>query len=164
MADPAGAMVVTEVKGLALPVFIFTLVFVTGVFRWGLRILQGVLLRPDPDNPKARFIDKALFEKRLVRAADLPPQPNPTPNPAPPPPAGQKADDVPSTSRLGAAVGTLVLAVMALGVGYYMLWSLFTQQSVDLSSIGTYFLSGSALFAPYAFNQLSSIFDSKRGT
>jgi hypothetical protein len=51
---------------------------------------------------------------------------------------------------------------MALGVGYYMLWSLFTQQSVDLSSIGTYFLSGSALFAPYAFNQLSSIF--KGGT
>lgn len=54
------------------------------------------------------------------------------------------------------------LAVKALGVGYCMLGSLFTQQSVDLSSIGTYFLSGSALFAPYAFNQLSSIF--KGGT
>ncbi|WP_051593886.1 hypothetical protein [Bordetella hinzii] len=162
MADAAGAMVVAEMKGIALPIFIFTLVVVTGVLLWGLRILQGVLQRPDPDNPKLRFIDKALSEKRLVRAVDPPPQPNPAPNPAPSPPAGQKSDEVPSTSRLGAAVGTLVLAVMALGVGYYMLWALFTQQSVDLSTIGTYFLSGSALFAPYAFNQLSSIF--KEGT
>jgi hypothetical protein len=162
MADAAGTMVVVEMKGLALPVFIFTLVIVTCVLLWGLRILQGVLLRPDPDNPKLRFIDKALAEKRLARVVDPPPQPNPAPNPPPQPPAAHKADDVPSTSRLGAAVGTLVLAVMALGVGYYMLWSLFTQQSVDLSSIGTYFLPGSALFAPYALNQLSSIF--KGGT
>lgn len=162
MADAAGTMVVAEMKGLALPVFIFTLVIVTSVLLWGLRILQGVLLRPDPDNPKLRFIDKALAEKRWVHTVDPPPQPNPALNPPAQPPAAQKADDVPSTSRLGAAVGTLVLAVMALGVGYYMLWSLFTQQSVDLSSIGTYFLSGSALFAPYAFNQLSSIF--KGGT
>lgn len=153
MADAAGTMVVAEMKGLALPTFIFTLVIVTGVLLWGLRILQGVLLRPDPDNPKLRFIDKALSEKRFVCEVD--PQPSPTPNP---PPAGQKSDETPSTSRLGAAVGTLVLAVMALGVGYYMLWSLFTHQTVDLTSIGTYFLSGSALFAPYAFNQLSSIF------
>lgn len=162
MADAASTIVIAEMKGLALPIFIFTLVIVTGVLLWGLRILQGVLLRPDPDNPKLRFIDKALAEKRLVRTVDPPPQPNPAPNPSPPQPIGQKADDVPSTSRLGAAVGTLVLAIMALGVGYYMLWSLFTQQGVDLSSIGTYFLSGSALFAPYAFNQLSSIF--KGGT
>lgn len=160
MADAAGTMVVAEMKGLALPVFIFTLMIVKGVLLWGLRILQGVLLRPDPDNPKLRFIDKALAEKRWVRTVDPPPQPNPAPNPPPQTPAAHKADDVPSTSRLGAAVGTLVLAVM--GVGYYMLWSLFTQQSVNLSSIGTYFLSGSALFAPYAFNQLSSIF--KGGT
>lgn len=162
MTDAAGAMVVAGMKGLALPIFIFTLVVVTGVLLWGLRIPQAVLLRPDPDNPKLRFIDKALSEKRLVRAVDTPPQPNSQTNQDPPPPAAQKSGDVPSTSRLGAAVGTLVLAVMALGVGYYMLWSLFTHQSVDLSSIGTYFLSGSALFAPYAFNQLSSIF--KGGT
>lgn len=152
MADAAGTMVVAEMKWLALPALIFTLVIVTGVLLWGLRIIQGVLLRPDPGNPNLRFIDKALAEKRLVRVVDPPPLP----------PATQRADDAPSTSRLGAAVGTLVLAVMALGVGYYMLWSLFTKGSVDLSSIGTYFLSGSALFAPYAFNQLSSIF--KGGT
>lgn len=157
MADAAGAMKVAEMEGLAVPVFIFTLVVVTGVLVWGLRTLQSVLQRPDPDNPKLRFIDKALSEKRLARVVDTPPPPAPSPTST-----GQKSDEVPSTSRLGAAVGTLVLAVMALGVGYYMLWSLFTRQSVDLSSIGTYFLSGSALFAPYAFNQLSSIF--KGGT
>lgn len=91
MADAAGAMVLAEVKGIALPIFIFTLVVVTGVLLWGLRILQGVLQRPDPDNPKLRFIDKALSEKRLVRAIDPPPQPNPAPNPAPSQPAGQKS-------------------------------------------------------------------------
>lgn len=158
MADAAGTMVMAEMKGLALPIFVFTLVVVTGVLLWGLRILKDVLLRPDLESPKLRFIDKALSEKRLVDTVDPPPPPNPPSNPPQTPPAGQKTVDVPSTSRLGAAVGTLVLAVMALGVGYYMLWSLFTQQTVDLSSIGTYFLSGSALFAPYAVNQLSSIF------
>lgn len=158
MADAAGTMVMAEMKGLALPIFVFTLVVVTGVLLWGLRILKDVLLRPDLESPKLRFIDKALSEKRLVDTVAPPPPPNPPSNPPQTPPAGQKTVDVPSTSRLGAAVGTLVLAVMALGVGYYMLWSLFTQQTVDLSSIGTYFLSGSALFAPYAVNQLSSIF------
>jgi hypothetical protein len=141
MAMISDSMLVVEMKNVALPVFIFTLIVVTSVLIWGLRILQGVLTRPDPDNPNLKFIDKALSEKMLTHSGEQPSENN-----------------VPSSSRLGAAVGVLVLAIMALGVGYYMLWSLFTKQTVDLSSVGTYFLSGSALFAPYAFNQLSSIF------
>lgn len=107
MADATGAMVVAEVKVIALPIFIFTLVLVvvTGVLLWGLRILQGVLQRPDPDNPKLWFIDKALSEKRLVRAVDPPPQPNPAPNPAPSQPAGQKSD----FGRLLAAASLVLL-------------------------------------------------------
>lgn len=158
MADAAGALVVAEMRGLAEPIFIITFVIVTCVLLWGLRILQGVLLRTDPNNPKLRFIDKALTEKRFSRVVESQVQSNTHSNPLPAPLSSNTSDDVPSTSRVGAAVGTLVLAVMALGVGYYMLWSLFAHQSVDLSGIGTYFLSGSALFAPYAFNQLSSIF------
>lgn len=141
MAMIPDSMLVVEMKNVALPVFIFTLIVVTSVLIWGLRILQGVLTRPDPDNPNLKFIDKALSEKRLIRSGEQPSE-----------------HDIPSSSRVGAAIGVLVLAIMALGVGYYMLWSLFTKQTVDLSSIDTYFLSGSALFAPYAFNQLSSIF------
>ncbi|OLF53675.1 hypothetical protein [Pseudomonas chlororaphis] len=156
MPDTNSAMIVTDIKGLALPIFIFTLVVVTGVLVWGLRIIHDVLMRPDPDNPQLRFIDKALSEKCAPSAVGA--QPPASPALAPSQPVGQKAGTAPSSSRLGSAVGTFVLATMALGVGYYMLWALFTQQSVDLSSIGTYFLSGSALFAPYAFNQLSSMF------
>ena len=64
-----------------------------------------------------------------------------------------------STSRMIAAFGLMVLAVMILGIGYGIMWSLFTQDKTpDLSGIGPYLLGGSALFAPYAFNQLKEIF------
>lgn len=67
-------MVVAEMNGIALPIFIFTLVVIAGVLLWCLRIIEGALLRPDPDHTKLRFIDKALSEKHLVGAVDPPPQ------------------------------------------------------------------------------------------
>lgn len=159
MADSTAVRVVSEMQSLALPAFVFTIIIVTAVLLWGMRILQSVLMKQDPENPKLRFLDKALSEKHVGRATDPAPQGAPNPgDPPPSPPGSQVQADMPSTSRVVAAVGTLVLAAMLLGVGYYTLWSLFTYQSVDLSSIGTYFLAGSALFAPYAVNQLSSIF------
>jgi hypothetical protein len=59
-------------------------------------------------------------------------------------------------------VGTLVLTGVMLGVGYGMIWSLFTRGEVPkLDGIGPYLLGGSALFAPYAFNQLKEAFRPK---
>jgi hypothetical protein len=64
-----------------------------------------------------------------------------------------------SASRLIATAGTLVLAAMMLGVGYAMIWSLFTRGQIPaLEGIGPYLMGGAALFAPYAFNQLKEAF------
>lgn len=132
---------------LSLLLFWLTFTIVTGVLIWGLRLVQKTLMQPDPNDPQRTFISMALTEKTSTPA-----------NNAAAAGAAPAVAEVPSYSRVGAAVGTFVLATMVLGMGYYMLWSLFTRHTVDLSSVGTYFLSASALFAPYAFNQLSSIF------
>ena len=64
-----------------------------------------------------------------------------------------------STSRMIAAFGLMILAVMILGIGYGIMWSLFTKGAVpNLVGIGPYLLGGSALFAPYAFNQIKEAF------
>ena len=65
----------------------------------------------------------------------------------------------PSFSRLAGAVGAMGLAVALIGIGYWSIYTLFADGDLSkLQGLSTYFLSGSALFAPYAFNQLSSIF------
>src|SRR5262245_2186198 len=64
-----------------------------------------------------------------------------------------------SASRLFAMLGTLVLTVVMLGIGYAMIWSLFTRGTIPaLEGIGPYLMGGAALFAPYAFNQLKEAF------
>jgi hypothetical protein len=64
-----------------------------------------------------------------------------------------------SASRLIAAFGLMVLAVMILGIGYGIMWNLFTAGKIpNLNGIGPYLLGGSALFAPYAFNQIKEAF------
>jgi hypothetical protein len=66
-----------------------------------------------------------------------------------------------SASRLIATVGSLVLTVIMLGIGYAMIWSLFTRGQIPaLEGIGPYLMGGAALFAPYAFNQLKEAFKS----
>jgi hypothetical protein len=72
----------------------------------------------------------------------------------------QETSDLPSSiSRVVALFGTLVLAAVLLGVGYGMIWSLFTRGQIPkLDGIGPYLMGGAALFAPYAFNQLKEAF------
>jgi hypothetical protein len=65
---------------------------------------------------------------------------------------------VASSSRLIAFVGMVVLAAMLLGVGYYMLWALFHGGELRaMEGVWSYFLGGSALFAPYAVNKLADM-------
>ena len=65
----------------------------------------------------------------------------------------------PSTSRLIAFMGMLVIVCMFLGTGYYILFGLFTGAAVadKLSGIWSYFLAGATLFAPYAANQIKEM-------
>jgi len=66
-----------------------------------------------------------------------------------------------SSSRLIAFIGMIILSALFLGVGYFTLWALFFGQPKDVQAVkdtGTVFLTGSALFAPYAFNKLADVF------
>ncbi len=69
-----------------------------------------------------------------------------------------------SASRVIAFIGSIVLATFLWALGNVVLFK--AVQATDggsdigslLSEIGNFFLAGSALFAPYAFNQLSRVF------
>lgn len=68
---------------------------------------------------------------------------------------------VPSSSRLIAFIGMLVMVAMFLGLGLYILYAAFFDQNglTAVKDVGTsYFLPGSALFAPYAFNKVTEAF------
>ena len=67
-----------------------------------------------------------------------------------------------SYSRLTGLIGGVVLAIFLWAFGNVIVYlSLTDPASVTgiLSSISSYFLAGSALFAPYAFNQLRTSFN-----
>lgn len=67
-----------------------------------------------------------------------------------------------SYSRLAGLIGAIVLAIFLWAFGNVVIYlSLTDPKSVTsvLSSISSYFLAGSALFAPYAFNQLRTTFN-----
>lgn len=69
---------------------------------------------------------------------------------------------VSSSSRIISFFGSLIMTIVFMAIGLYVIWGLFTCQDLkNLESTGSYFLAGSAIFAPYAFNKLSSIFKIK---
>ena len=73
----------------------------------------------------------------------------------------ENSEDIqkPSFSRLAGAIGSIGLAAVFIGIGYWIIYSLFSGGKLEaLDGIGTYFLSGSAIFAPYALNQLGKVF------
>jgi hypothetical protein len=87
---------------------------------------------------------EALSEKTIVSVGDEKTAP---------------AGKVGSFSRTAGAFGAMSLAAAVIGVAYWMVYALFYDQDVKvLKEASWFFLSGSALFAPYAFNQLSSVF------
>jgi hypothetical protein len=69
-----------------------------------------------------------------------------------------------SSSRVASFIGAVVMAVFLWGLGNIILYkgSLGDYDEIEklMASIGSFFLAGSALFAPYAFNQLGTVFKS----
>lgn len=65
-----------------------------------------------------------------------------------------------SSSRLLLAIGMIIMSSMYVGVGYFVLWAIFyaPERLSDFDGLGKFFISGSALFAPYAVNKLSEVF------
>ena len=61
-------------------------------------------------------------------------------------------DGKPSSSRLIAFLGLLILMVLYMEIGYVVLWRLLNNEGVP--DVHAFLLTGLSLFAPYAFNQL----------
>lgn len=69
-----------------------------------------------------------------------------------------------SASRLVAFLGTVAILAMFMGFGLYALWGAFNGKSAEvhetLKAVSSYLLYGSAMYAPYAFNQIKAAFSS----
>ena len=66
----------------------------------------------------------------------------------------QDTDQKPSSSRMIAFLGLLILMVLYMGIGYVAIWRLLNNEA--LPNVNTFLLTGLSLFAPYAFNQLKA--------
>jgi len=71
--------------------------------------------------------------------------------------------DATSYSRVAGFVGTIVMASFLWALSNIIVYKAFVQGGTDeiqkiLSSVGSFFLAGASLFAPYAFNQIKSAF------
>lgn len=68
---------------------------------------------------------------------------------------------VTSYSRVSGLIGAVILATFFWGLGNIILYKAIISPSeitTLLSSVGSFFLAGSSLFVPYAFNQLKGVF------
>lgn len=110
---------------------------------WGLRTIIAVAKQRGEGG--RTLLQEAVSEKSL-------PDPN-TDGPVVPP------GSVGSFSRISGAFGALALAIATIGIAYWVVYALFYEKNLNvLQNIGWFYASGAALFAPYAFNQLSSMF------
>ena len=135
-------------------VFLYCLLASNFVCFYLLRKGWNFLLEPDAATKGLPRAVSVLSEKTSI--AEVPP----VSTGAAPAPSSQY--DL-SYSRVCGSVGMLIMASMLFGLGDYILWAAFFQKSLELlDKIGSFFLAGSALFAPYAFNQLSSAFQIKQ--
>ena len=74
-------------------------------------------------------------------------------------PPGTRPEMVASSSRLIALLGLVVILSIYLGVGYHLLWRLFTTGDVpDLTNLTSFLYGGAVIFAPYLVNQLKEAF------
>ena len=69
-----------------------------------------------------------------------------------------------SASRLVAFLGTIAILAMFMGFGLYAIWAAFNGRAAEardtLKAMSSYLLYGSAMYAPYAFNQIKAAFSS----
>jgi hypothetical protein len=145
--SPAIAQDITQVaiqttaqKPLPLALTITILIGITLV----LVLSLGVIIR----TLHARDWNLALA---LSEEADLPPG-TATPE------AGQLPPTIPSSSRLIALIGTVIIGTFFIAIGYYLIWQICNDQPITgAKDAMTLILSGSALFLPYGVNKIASM-------
>jgi hypothetical protein len=119
--------------------YLLAVIAMTGVLIWGLKHVSRELGRVNPSTQRT-LMAEALSEKEGTQSG---------------------SDEKTSFSRVSGALGAIGIAATFVGIGYWALHGLFFGSASDLgkiSSLSTYFLAGSALFIPYAFNRISEIF------
>lgn len=109
-----------------------------GVLFWGLRLVSATLMSP------ANQASKPLIAGALTEKDD---------------PNGKI-----SFSRVAGSIGSIGLAAFITGLGIWVFFAINdpedTKRIEQLGQLWPYIGGGSALFAPYAFNQLSKVFGS----
>lgn len=103
---------------------------------WGLKHLSRLLTSTGKPSDGATFVRLALSEK------------------------GRDDGDgpLPSFSWIAGSIGALSLVATFVAVGYWTLYALYLDGDLQrLKDLWWFFLAGSALFLPYAFNRLSTI-------
>lgn len=133
--------------------FWFSVIVVTAILIWGFKLVNGLLRSvPDETKPRQTFLGRAMSEKTVVDKLSTPAAAQTR--------ASADIEEVASYSRVSGAIGSIILAAMLAGVGYYFLYALFFKPEglKVMNDLWLYFAAGAALFAPYAVNQLSSIF------
>lgn len=140
-----GGVTMTDPKFIT---FIVALVITTVVLLRGLGMISR-LLSSDGSSGKS-LATEMLSEKKLMKSSPVPRSEEAR---------GVNDKEIASFSRTSGAIGTMGLAAVLVGVGYWLIYGLFYEAQLGvLKDAGWFFLSGSALFAPYAFNQLSGVF------
>lgn len=121
--------------------FFFALGGLTFFLIWGIKKIS--LAMGDPKTKSSLLLNGILSESK----------------PIPPLPSANGTVKG-SFSRVSGAIGAISIAATFIGIGYWAIFALFFDPSnlENFKEMGTYFLAGSAMFMPYAFNQLSSIF------
>ena len=125
------------------------IIALSAVLVWGLKLISKELQKTGTNNKT--LLANALSEKV------------PSAAPGAPGAAGGAPDG--SFSRTAGAIGAVGIAAtfIGIGIGYRAIYELFFGSATDLTKISdlkVYFLAGSAMFLPYAFNQLSAVFKS----
>lgn len=127
-------------------VMYLSLIVYTFVLIWGLKLVKSAFSEPgtvlkllSEENPSSAPATEQEVQQQAQQELATPPKP--------------------SFSRLSGAVGSMGLAAIFIAIGYWVIYALFNGKNLsDLDGLGIYFLSGSAIFAPYAFNQLGKVF------
>jgi len=122
----------TEITNLAinlLPAFVMLVIFI-----WGMKRIYSAL-----NYVVASGTEQPALVKVLSEPADV-------------------EEGKTSFSRTAGAIGALAMASFFSGLGVWVLLSVGTDADVStkLAGISNYFLSGTALYAPYAVNRISN--------
>lgn len=132
---------------LKLISYIIANLFMTVTLLWGLRVLIKNVTHEKLNCQS--LLQQSLSEKVLPLKESVPGEPENQPN-------------IGSFSRVAGSFGAMALTAATVGISYWLIYALFSESSSSISetlkSVGFFFLAGSTLFAPYAFNQLSSLF------